>query len=156
MLDAGSDKRNDPNGDIADILRQALLEDEYENESDRTGHLLMLMAMDSQFGTKHIDTLVKVVHDFTVRAQLRESRLRKSIEIAQVMRVGLLDREYNELSDETIQEYDNQQTAVTDARRERLQELRQQRAERLRARERKQDEDKSVVHRGDEIARHSR
>ena len=62
----------------------------------------MLMAMDSQFGTKHIDALVKVVHDFTVRAQLRESRLQQSIELARVMRVGLLDREYYELSSEAI------------------------------------------------------
>ena len=102
MLDADSGKRTDPNGDIAQILRQAILEDDYEHESDRTGHLLMLMAMDSQFGTKHIDALVKVVHDFTVRAQLRESRLQQSIELARVMRVGLLDREYYELSSEAI------------------------------------------------------
>ncbi len=79
MVEPQAASRADPNEEIASILRQEILADSYEDESGRTSHLLMLMAMDSQFGTTHIDSLVKVVHQFAERAKLREASLNKSI-----------------------------------------------------------------------------
>ncbi len=138
MVEPQATSRADPNEDIASILRQEILANEYKDESGRTSHLLMLMAMDSEFDTTHIDSLVKVVHRFAERAKLREESLKKSIEIAKVMRVGLLDREYGEVSSEMIQQYDSQQRSkrsMSDAQRARLLELREQRDLRLRAKQ---------------------
>ncbi len=109
------------NAEIARLLKQAIRQNAYENYTDRDFHLCLLMAIDTQYATHHIDDLRAEVAAAAEEAQQRAINLAKGLAEVGSYRLEFLDKSMREVP-EDIREAVDQQYKEQALKQERVQE----------------------------------
>lgn len=155
------------NAEIARLLKQAIRQNEYQDYTDRDFHLCLLMAIDTQYGTVHIDDLRSEVAMAAEEAQQRVINLAKGLAEVGSYRLEFLDKSMREVPEEIRDEVDEQykeraleQELIQERHRRELDAIEQEKKDRAARRERAGNsvdtEAQRVAERRKQIGRRSR